>query len=259
MFRFLKSVKLMSLVFTVLLISFEQICYAQNKSENLSDEVIDAISSRYDPSNIEVTIKGDGWVILNGKANLLYDKDRIFDIVSHIDGVKKITDDIMVVPETVPANKYPNILPDNIIKENVSTLIGRNAAIEEPQKIKINVDNSLVFLSGVVHYYREKLLAETAASQVKGVNAIENDIKVIPLNKALTDKDIHDVLVSVFNNEFPLVDRNSINFKVDNGSVIIWGTVTNIWLKENIGKEFSDIEGVTDVINNLKVKPDLNS
>ena len=41
--------------------------------------------------------------------------------------------------------------------------------------------------------------------------------------------------------------------------VTVWGTVSNLWIKNSMGKEFSSIEGVTTVINNLKVNPLIQS
>ncbi len=258
--RFLKSKNIILYAFTILFIfSFAQNGIARNNDKSLADKVIAAISNKYDPSNIDVTMKDDGWVILTGKADLLYDKDMIFEIAAQVNGVKRITNDINVVPETVPADKDPGILPDNIIKQNILAIIDQNDSIEEPQKINVDVVNSFVTLSGEVHYYNEKILAETVTSQVKGVNAIQNDIKVIPLKQALTDQDLEQMLISILNKDFPLVNRNNINFKVKNGSVTVWGTVSNLWIKNSMVKEFSSVEGVTDVVNNLKVNPFMQS
>ena len=155
---------------TLFIFCFAQNSFAQKSSETLAEKVTAAISNRYDPSNVNVAVKDDGWVILTGQANLLYNKDRIYEIASHVYGVKRITNDILVVPETVPGDKDPAILPDSIIEENVMDLIGRNDAIEEPQNINIHVDNSLVILSGKVHFYREKMECSTGIMDSKSPN-----------------------------------------------------------------------------------------
>ncbi len=232
--------------------------YASGGEKNLSEKVTAAITSRYDPSDVEVKIKDEGWVVLNGEVHTLYDKYRIYEIASHLNGVKRITNDIRVNPIRTPEIQKTNNLPADIIEHNVRTLMDRNAAIEEPEKISVAVDGSLVILSGQVHFYREKILARTVASQVRGVTAIKNDIKVTPLNKAINDNNIKEVLESILRNEFPLVDRNQIDIKVEDGSVTLSGTVQNLWVKNNIAEEFASIEGVIDLINKLEVKPEIN-
>jgi osmotically-inducible protein OsmY len=253
---------LVSLIIVSMIFVYAPEAAAQN-NELLAKKVTAAITSEYPPENVIITVKGDGWVILNGKADLLYNKDMMYELAAHVYGVKRITNDIDILPETTEGDDDPNtepgILPNDIIKENVINLLERNPDIKEPEKIEVNVDNALVMLSGRVHFYKEKILAQTAASQVNGVQAIQNNITVVPLKKAETDEDIRDVLISVINKDFPLVDRNEINLKVDNGTATVWGAVSNLWIKDSIEKEFSSVDGVKGVINNLKIVPEMGS
>ncbi len=227
----------------------------------LAKKVTAAITSKYPPENIIVTSKDDGWVILNGTADLLYNKDMMYELAARVYGVKRITNDIAIVPATIHGdddpNSEPDFLPNDVIKEDVINQLRRSPDIKEPEKIEVNVDNALVTLSGRVHYYDEKILAETIASQVKGVYGIENDITLTPLKEAMADNEIRDVLVSVLNKDFPLVDQGRINFTVNHGTVTVWGTVSNLWIKDSIAKEFKSIEGVKSVVNNLAVKPEM--
>lgn len=239
--------------------SFTQSTFSQDNSKMLQKKVTAAVSSRYYANNVNVSTIGDGWVDLTGQVKSLYDKDRIYEIASHVHGVKKITNDINVVASTTPGNTNANMLPSDMIKQNILYSIKMDAAITQPQNIKVNVDNHLVILSGKVDFYREKLLAETLASQVLGVDAIQNDIKVVPVNKAFSDSDIKAALESVLLNEFPLVNGNNINITVNNGLVTVSGKVSSLWEKNNIEDEFSSVAGVKSVIDNLEVNPGLNS
>ncbi len=232
--------------------------YAGSNDNGLNDRVTAAITSRYDPSNVEVTVKDGGWVMLNGEVNTLYDKDRIYEIASHIHGVTRITNDINVVPRRTTEIKNTTNIPSDIIEHDVRMLMDKNAAITEPDNINIAVDGSLVILSGHVNFYREKILARTVASQVRGVTAIQNDIKITPINQAIDDQNLKEVFESILHDEFPLVDQNQININVQNGFVTISGTVSNLWVKNNMAKEFASVEGVIDVINKLEVKPEMN-
>ncbi len=153
----------------------------------------------------------------------------------------------------------PAILPDDEIAQNIGYSYKLSALIEQPQDIKVTVDNHLAILSGTVDFLREKMVAETLASQVLGVDAIQNDIKVVPINNAFSDADIKTALESVLRDEFPLVDGKDINIVVDNGFVTITGTVSSLWEKDSIENEFSTIGGVNGVFNKLEVKPEMNS
>ena len=250
------SVFVFAILFTFL---FVPDIFSHINPQKLTDEVTAAISNRYYADNVNVTIKDDGWVDLTGHVKSLYDKDRIFEIASHVHGVKRITNDIDVVARTTPGNTNADILPDDEIRQNILYSIKMDAAIDQPQNIKVAVDNHLAILSGTVDFYREKLIAETLASQALGVYAIQNDIKVVPINQAFSDSDIKAALESVLHDEFPLVNSKDVNISVNNGFVTISGTVSSLWVKENMEDEFSSIGGVEGVIDQLKVKPDMNS
>ncbi len=241
----MKNIKYLAFIFTLVLLC-TQMSFALNSGNNLTEKVRSAIETRYGQTDINVDVPYKGQVVLEGSVNSLYDKDRIFTIVSRVSGVMEITNDLVVKTK---------MLPDAIIKQNVKLEIARMGAIVEPDKIKVAVDNGLVELSGSVSYYREKILAETAASMQKGVKSIANEIKVKPIQKALTDKNLEKVLQSVRKDEFGL--SNDVHINVKNGIATITGTVSDLWTKRNMQKEFSDIIGVLGVVNKLKVKPEI--
>ncbi len=249
--RIIKIKKFIHLLVPVILITAVfQFGFIFENGNNLSEKVKAAIASRFSPADIEVTVKDDGWVNLEGKVSSLYNKYRIFELASHVNGVKRITNDIIVDTKT---------LPDQIIKHNVKEDIERNSVITEPDKINISVNQSQVKLSGTVSFYREKLMARTAASWEKGVKGIVNDIKVKPIQKAVTDQNLENILQSILRDEFPLTNPNNIHIKVKNGFATVSGTVSNLWTKRNIKDEFSSVIGIVGVINKLNVNPDLNS
>ena len=241
----MKNIKYLAFIFTLVLLC-TQMSFALNSGNNLTEKVRSAIETRYGQTDIKWMFRYKGQVVLEGSVNSLYDKDRIFTIVSRVSGVMEITNDLVVKTK---------MLPDAIIKQNVKLEIARMGAIVEPDKIKVAVDNGLVELSGSVSYYREKILAETAASMQKGVKSIANEIKVKPIQKALTDKNLEKVLQSVRKDEFGL--SNDVHINVKNGIATITGTVSDLWTKRNMQKEFSDIIGVLGVVNKLKVKPEI--
>ncbi len=222
--------------------------YASGSNDTLKGRVENAITSRYDPSEIQVTVNGNGKVILQGDVNSLYDKYRIYEISSYVQGVKQIDNEITVDTDLLPAK---------MIQADVRDLINNSTAIKEPQKINVDVSGSVVKLSGNVNFDREKVVAMTLTSQADGVTDIRDDITVTPIGKAVDDNNIKNYLNSILTNEFPLTDPKDISISVDQGFVTIEGAVSNLWTKDKIEQEFESVAGVIRVINNLEVNPDL--
>ncbi len=248
MIKIMKSHMMIFLsVFLAALFFIGQTIYASNNN-NLTDKVKESITSRYDPSEFQVTVNDDGLVTLKGEVNSLYDKFRIYEITSRVQGVKNISNDITV---------NTDLLPEKMIEANIRNMIDGSGVIKEPQKINIEVDNSLVKLSGNVSFNREKIIAMTLASQANGVKDIENNIIVTPIGKAIDDGNIKAYLNSILVNEFPLTDRKDLSISVQDGFVTIEGAVSNLWTKDKIEQEFESVAGVIRVINDLEVNPDL--
>lgn len=240
-----------SLLLTILLMAgTAQLSFGSNSGDKLTDRVNSAIAKRYDIENFDITNLGNGDIQIEGTVKSLYNRLRIFEIVSHVRGVKKISNNIIV---------QTDLVPDDIIKANIREDINRNSLIKEPQKISVHVDNGLVILSGKVSFFREKLEAATIASSEKGVKSLANNIELLPVLKALSDENLKGILHSVLLDEFPLTNPKNVNISVENGVVTVSGTVSDLWTKNNIKDEFSSVLGIVGVINNLKVNPDMNS
>ncbi len=202
----------------------------------------DAISIYY-PDEIVATSDANGKVQLGGQVNTLYDKLRIFDIVSGVKGVRAIENRIDV---NTP------LVPDGIIEQNIREEMKYVHSILEPDRIKVHVDNGTVFLTGDVSYYREKLTAETIASWQKGAKGIINNLEVLPPKNAVSDQNLEALLGEIMKNRFPL--DTDASFTVQNGAVTLNGKVVSFWDENQIVKEFSRVRGVTKVNNNLAVE-----
>jgi osmotically-inducible protein OsmY len=212
---------------------------------NLADRVYEKVHLYY-PGDvaIDVTIREDAEVVLEGTVETLWDKYRIFEIVSRIPRVKTISNQLVV---DAP------IVADEVIRDNIRDEMRYNEVIVEQDRIKVEVTNGIVFLDGKVSFSREKKMMETLASWHKGVKGIENRLEVLPPEKAKSDENLATILRDIREHEFP-TDRNA-SIRVEDGVVYLSGTVTNLWSKENMEDEFSDLLGVKKVVNNLKVKP----
>ncbi len=206
---------------------------------------IEDVLARYYEEPFDITATDNGEVTIKGTVHTLYDKLRVFEIVSKIRGVRVIHNLLNVDTPT---------LPDDIIQSNIENELHIVRSILEPDRIKVHVDNGIVFLSGEVSFYREKLAAETVASWQKGVLGIVNNIKVLPPKKAVSDDNLRFILREVLKDQFPTV-QDQVKFTVNKGVVTVTGRVHTMWEKKNITDEFSRIRGVRKVINNLKIAP----
>lgn len=240
---FSKPQNLVTANLVLLLFLFTQLLSAQTNQLSLADKVRDAIQNEY-ATDIFVTANNNGRVNLTGSVNTLYDKLRVYQIVSKVDGVNEISDNLGL-PDI--------IIPDDIIKSNILESLAIDSEILEPDKIDVEVDNGIVFLRGQISYKDEKLTAETISAWEKGVKGIENELKVETPVVAKSDKNIESVVNEIIKNRFSL-GENTIDATTDNGTVVLTGLAANRWEKYNIRNEIDKIPGVKNVINNLELK-----
>jgi len=236
---------LLVIAITVLVGAFMTFAFAEINSDELADEVRQAIHVRHgETPNLQVKAHQDGKVELSGDVETLYTKYRIHDIVTNVPGVTAISNQIVVKPD--------ELRPDKIIQDEIRDYLAINAAIREPDRIKVKVDDAQVFLNGKVSFHHEKVLAQTIASWEPGVRGIVNRIEVLRPEKAVSDENLTKVLNQIMKYQFPLNDK--VKFTVNDGVVELKGTAENLWSKRNIEEEFRNVIGIVEVHNYLEVK-----
>ena len=141
-----------SLLCGILTLMFFFAQYSAGAGEKLSVQNIETSLASEGFNNITVSVTNPGIVKIKGDVSLLYDKDRIFEIVSQFPGVKGISNQIVV--STVE-------LPDSVIKANILSELQYIYTIRNPNEIHVVVSDGDVHLTGTVDYYREKLMAAT--------------------------------------------------------------------------------------------------
>jgi len=226
-----------------LVLVFAQGAFATTASSRLETQVENAIGVYY-PGDFRIQATPAGVVSIKGQTNTLYDKYRVFDIVSRVKGVQEIKDEV-----TVNTSELPN----NAVKENVRQELNLANSIMEPERIKVSVDNGDVVLSGTVSSPNEKVVAETVTSWQDGVRGIDNQIKVLPPEQATSDQNLHTVLSGILQNRFPL--EKNVSFQVHAGVVTVSGQVNTLWSRKHIVKDFASVPGVKQVSNHLTVEP----
>lgn len=122
-------------------------------------------------------------------------------------------------------------------------------------EIGASVKNGIVTLTGIVDSYWKKLSAENAVKKISGVTAVVQKIEVrLSESGKKKDTDIAEAIQSAFRWSV-LVPKDKIKVKVENGWVTLEGSVEWEFEKNAAQRAVEKLEGVTGVINNIRVSP----
>jgi len=124
----------------------------------------------------------------------------------------------------------------------------------EPSEVGVEVDNSVVTLTGTVSSWAKKLAAEEAAHRVAGVLDVANDLVVRrPTELQRTDTDVaaairQALIWDVF------VPEEQIQTTVRSGIVTLQGTVEYPSQREDAERAIRNLAGVCGIDNQIVVK-----
>jgi osmotically-inducible protein OsmY len=116
-------------------------------------------------------------------------------------------------------------------------------------------DKGVVVLGGKVKSYTEKYLAEEAVKKVEAVYGVANELEVdlAPTYRRSDAEIAQSVINALRSNMFVPADR--IKVTVEKGHVSLSGEVDYYFQKERAVKAIRDIVGITNITNNIIVKP----
>lgn len=119
--------------------------------------------------------------------------------------------------------------------------------------IGVTVRDGLVTLSGHVESYWQKRAAEKAASRVKGVKAIAEEITVrLPLHINRSDDEIAGAAVNRLDWD-GAVPQSAVKVLVEGGNVTLTGTVAQAYQREAAAWAVQPLWGVLSVANEIVV------
>ncbi len=125
--------------------------------------------------------------------------------------------------------------------------------------IGVTANASVVTLTGHVDNYTHKLGAEKAASRVKGVKAVAEEIEVkLPYDIKRGDEDIAAAAIDRLSWNSSIPD-NAVQVKVEKGWVTLTGTVNWYFEKEAAEQEIRVLSGVVGVSNQVLVRPTISA
>jgi osmotically-inducible protein OsmY len=125
-------------------------------------------NSALPPELIQVTVR-DGWVTLNGTVAWQYQREMAEKTISHLFGVKGVSNGIIVKAPVTPTD----------VRHRIEEAFKRSADIDA-QRVSVEAHNGTVVLKGTVHSLAERTAAEHAAWAAPGVIAVDDRLTVAP-------------------------------------------------------------------------------
>jgi len=109
----------------------------------------------------------NGWLTLSGELKWNYQKEAAKELVKYIDGVKGVTNQIVIKSDT----------QDMAEQMDIERALGRHSLVSG-QRITVHVTGNKVILNGRVQNHHQKAEAERIAWRARGVNAVENELVI---------------------------------------------------------------------------------
>ena len=147
---------------------------------------------------------------------------------------------------------------DNDLKRAVLDELNWEPSVDSAH-IGVTAQAGVVTLTGQVENYSHKLAAEKAASRVKGVKALAEEIEVkLPFDIMRSDEDIAVAAIQRLSWNSTIPD-DAVKVKVEKGWITLTGTVDWQFEKEAAEQDIRALSGVIGVSNQVLLKPTISA
>ncbi|MBD3287862.1 BON domain-containing protein, partial [candidate division KSB1 bacterium] len=207
---------------------------------------------RVEDAYIEVDVD-DGNVELTGYVGSAIEKVRAIED-SWVSGVMSVNANKIEIDYSMrnemKRNRY---IPDSDedIKEAVENALKYDIRVH-PTIPKVEVNNGVVILKGIVDHIKVKQAAEQDALNTVGVWRVKNHLKVRP-DLEVADKEISKKIREAIKSDI-YIEQYDVAIFTRNGIVHIGGTVGSPFVADRVEKLASDVEGVVAIKNNLNTE-----
>lgn len=198
-----------------------------------------------DEARVGVAVSG-GVVVLGGEVDTLTERYIAVKAAQKVAGVVSVVDEILVTGE--PGVRFSDV---EIAKRITTVLSWLN---EQPfEKVRAEVTDGTVILSGNVEYNYQRKAAEKLVSTLAHVRAVENRIT---LQARPYPADFQEQLLEALRRQGSL-DLTKISIHVHQGDVRLGGIVSTAQQKHDAEQAVWKHPAVKDVHNDIRIIPDL--
>jgi|ERR1019366_1198540 osmotically-inducible protein OsmY len=140
-----------------------------NRSDaEIANEVLTILKSNWVIPSEKIKVKvEDGWITMEGELGWNYQKEAARRAINHLDGVKGVTNNIVVKAES----------HETIEQKEVEKALARNWSLNK-QDIKVKAVGHNIILTGTVSSWYQKDEAGKIAWLTKGVDTVDNELVV---------------------------------------------------------------------------------
>jgi osmotically-inducible protein OsmY len=208
--------------------------------------VADALAQEESLGRLTVEVQGRV-VVLRGPVSSLGAKNRAIELVLAVDGVDSVTSEVVVAEAE----------SDEAIGELAVSLIRRYGFFSVYDDINLQVLGGAVQLTGQVTEPHKKIDVEKLVSFIGGVQAIDNQLEVLPVSGA-DDRLRRAIAAAIYTDrlfqKYAEVTSPPIHIIVKRGRVRLTGVVIS-----NVEREFAamiarQVDGVRSFRNELTVE-----
>jgi osmotically-inducible protein OsmY len=204
---------------------------------------------KYEPNlrndDIALSVR-DGVVTLAGFADSYADKWRAETVVSRVNGVRAVVNDLEVKLPTGTQRPDPEIARAAVDALKWNILVPH-------ENIKVTVEDGWVTLRGTVDWFYQKEEAERTVRNITGVKGISN---LITVAAKPTPSDVKQKIIQALKRgaEF---DAERITVEVVGNKAILKGTVRSYAEMRDAERAARSAPGITEVENRLTVDPSI--
>jgi osmotically-inducible protein OsmY len=213
--------------------------------EVIREEIIDQLEwdTRVDADQVLVTVE-DGEATLSGQVDSFREKQAAEDDAWQVAGVRELNNELEIrtVEETVT---------DTTIESSIENTILQSSGLEA-EDVVIESQNRVVTLTGTVDAYWKKERLGTAASNILAVEGVENKIVIVP-SETISDENLAARIIDSLEQN-TLIRADRIDVIVDEGRVLLNGSVQSWLQKEAAVTAVENTRGLVEIDNNLVVE-----
>lgn len=201
---------------------------------------------------ITVTVT-NGVVTLDGLVASPYQIDRAFTDTYAVRNVVDVRNKLQVQWALNSGTRDMDATPsDSDLARAIQDQLSLDLRIEHPWAINVEAEDGHVTLQGTLATYHQRRLAEQDTRNVVGVAWISNLIRVQPVLRS--DQAMNED--ARFNLDSDAALRGDIiKAFVNNGTLLLTGTVQSYFQKAQAENDVSRIVGIVDVVDDLDVNP----